>query len=157
MSISPTRLMFAMSAAQQMRASLAGEHDETTILDAIDSETDALDLFDRLGESMLADQLLAARADERAQRLATRAARTKAVMAKMLEVFEVPKLERALFTASMVANPPKVIVTDTAAIPLSFLRSAPDLRLIGSALKSGEEVPGATLSNQPASMRMTSR
>jgi len=55
----------------------------------------------------------------------------------------------------MRASPPRVEITDEAAIPAVFKVQPPptvDKRAIAAALKSGEPVPGVSLSNQPPSL-----
>lgn len=143
-SISPQRLMAAMSAAQQVKQLLIGYSDED-LLASLESETDALELLDRVAEQAIADKELAAKASERAKRLGERAERARDIVKRMLEALELKKIERPLFTASIGFHT-KAIVTDPDALPDALIRHAPDMVAIGKALREGE-VPGATLSN----------
>ena len=133
-----------MSAAQQIKGLLVGYEDDM-LLASLESETDALELLDRVAEQAIADKELAAKASERAKRLGERAERARDIVKRMLEALELKKIERPLFTASLAFHT-KAIVTDQAELPEAFIRHSPDMIAIGKALREGE-VPGATLSN----------
>ena len=143
--ISPRRLEAAMSAVGQLKAELA-DRDDDMLLDVIASETDALELMDRLAEQAIADKKLAEMASERAKRLDERAKRHRDVIRAMLEAMDLAKIERPLFTAS-IAHVRKPIVTDPALLPEAFMRHAPDMILIGKALRAGNTIDGAELGN----------
>ena len=95
-------------------------------------------------------------ADEYAAPLMLRAARfeqrseaLRGLMFKLLMHAGLKKLELAAATLSIRAGQPRVIITDEARLPESFVRikREPDKHLIASHLKAGEPVPGASLSN----------
>lgn len=145
-SISPQRLMAAISAAQQVKELLPYDDDNKLLIDTVDGETEVFTLLDRLAEAAIADKELAERAAERAKRIAARAERSRDVIARMLEALDLNKVERPLFTAS-ISHVRKPIVTDPALLPEAFMRHAPDMILIGKALRAGNTVDGAELGN----------
>lgn len=72
-----------------------------------------------------------------------------------METAELTSLKTPAATLSMRASPPRVEITDLALLPSIFLvlpPPSPDKRAISEALKSGEAIPGATLSNQPPAL-----
>ncbi len=155
MSIAPHRLTAAISAAQQVMAELA-DHGMDDVLSAIESETDALELMDKLLERIVADELLADRANERAKRLNIRAEHTRDVVERMMEALEQPKLERPLATVSLVNTAPRAVVVEPGQIPAAYLVTKPDLAALTKALRDGA-VPGAVLSNPKRSLRLLTK
>lgn len=139
--ISPQRMMAAMSAVGQLKAELA-DRDDDMLLDVIASETDALELMDRLAEQAIADKKLAEMASERAKRLDERAKRHRDVIRAMLEAMEVSRVERALYTASTSQRQELVEVATNEELPSAFVRTSPDKVLIGKTLRKGNPVPG---------------
>ena len=63
------------------------------------------------------------------------------------------------FTVSITPGRPGVVITDPAAIPDAFVRvrREPDKTAIGSAIASGNPVPGAELQNSMPSLRISTR
>lgn len=155
MNISPARLTAAMSAAQQLLASLPDD-DERLRRDTVDGQTDALDLMDWIAEQVIADEALVERARERAKRLEQRADKRREIIARMLEALDLREpLQRALYTASLTyRSKPQVIDADL--LPREYFREAVDLIKLGKALHDGE-VPGATLSNPMPSLTLRTR
>ena len=96
--VSPRRLERAMSAVAQLKAQLAG-YDDDAILDAIDSETNALELIDRIAERVIADQAMVEAGKARLRRIEARVERHRAILQAMMEEIG-PKLERPLATLS---------------------------------------------------------
>lgn len=147
MIVSPKALEAAMSAVDQIRAMLGEDADPDLRLGMIEGETDALALLDRIIEHVLADETLADGARARAKRLEARADRLRAVVSSVLiDKLGVEKLERPLYTAS-IGHRAKPVVTDATALPEAFVRHAPDMIAIGKALRQGDSVAGAELSN----------
>ena len=66
-----------------------------------------------------------------------------------MEILGVPRIERGDFTASTTDLPPKVQITDEAALPPGYIRThtEPDKLAIAAALKDGLDVAGAELGN----------
>jgi hypothetical protein len=142
---SPAALERAMSAAQQHKQLLIGYSDED-ILATLESETDALELLDRLTECALADKELAAKASERAARLKERAERSRAIIARMMAALELSKLERPVATLS-IGYRRDLQLTDASLLPDAFISHSPDKLAIAKALRAGEKIPGAELGN----------
>jgi len=69
------------------------------------------------------------------------------------------KFERADYTASIRPGQPHVLVTDGTALPDTMVRvkREPDKTLIGAALKAGDTVPGAELSNSAPNLTIRTR
>ena len=143
---SPQRLMAAVVAAQQAISALPDDADNALLLDTIEGESDVMEVMDRLAELAIADKLLAERAAERAKRIAARAERSRAVIARILEALELTKLERPLYTAS-VSYHRELGSLDEAELPAEYWRHAPDKVAINKALRAGQPVPGASLGN----------
>ena len=146
-----------MSAAMQVRESLGTDEDNALILGMIEGETEAFALMDRLAEAAIADSKLAETAAARAKRIEKRAEAARDVIKRMLLALEImAPLERALYTASLLFRS-KPVVTDPAAIPDEFMRSAVDMAKLGKALKAGEDIPGATLDNPAPTLSLRTR
>lgn len=125
--------------------------------DAIEGETNVRELIAKLvaeeGEDKsLIDGLdaftdgLSARKDRIKSRIETR----RAMIASALEIAELESLETPTGTVSVSKVAPKVIVQDESEIPTKFWKSGKptlDKAAVKDALKSGEIIPGATLSN----------
>ena len=154
--ISPARLMRALTAAHEALAALPADADELLRYSTIEGESGALELMDSIAASVEADELLVQRAKERIKRLEARAERRRGVIGYMLEALELPSIERPLYTASL-SHHPRVVVLDQAALPDEYRRTAPDMAKLGTALRGGEAVPGATLSNGPPVLTLRTR
>jgi|SRR4249919_1371093 len=153
--ISPLALERAMSAAQQVKQLLIGYSDED-LLASLESETNALELLDRLTESAVADKELAEKASERAKRLKERSERARDIVKRMLEALGVSKIERSLATLSISDGPRTAVVTDEDLLPTIFFRRAVDKAELLKALKAGPVV-GAEISNGPPVLRISTR
>lgn len=132
--------------------------DETALHDAIEGETGLIDAINeavtRIIEIEALDEALAARAKriaERRSRLDAQAERLRTSIVVAMADVDLKKIELPEATLSRKASPPKVIVTSEADLPSKYLVEkvsvAPDKRALLEALKAGEAVPGATLSN----------
>jgi hypothetical protein len=152
--VSPRRLELAMSTAQQLLAELP--EDDQLRLDTIEGETEAFELMDRITESVLADESLAELARARAKRLEERADHRRAIILQMLEALEMTKVQRPLYTASL-SHRSKPIVTNADALPDDFIRQSVDLVALGKALRAGQTVEGAELSNPMPSLTLRTR
>jgi hypothetical protein len=88
----------------------------------------------------------------RAERFKARADRKRQALAEAMNRAAESKVTLPECTISLTRTQPKVIVTDEAALPKEYVvtRPAPpkpNLKAIGEALKGGQDVPGAVLSN----------
>jgi len=144
--VSPRRLMDAMSAAQQLIAELPD--DERLRLDTIEGETQALEYLDAYAEQAIKDGALVKAAEEKARRLKARIERNRAIVTAILQGLELKRAERALFTASISQRTEVVEVPTNEALPVAFVRMAPDKVLINKTLRSGERVPGYELQDK---------
>jgi len=98
--------------------------------------------------------------ESRQRRFKEQHAKIKASILSALTETGRKRIELDIATVSLSKSPPKVIPTDESEIPARFWRQADpeiDKKAIAKALKAGEEVPGATLGNAPAtvSIKMT--
>ena len=144
--VSPRRLMEAMSAAQKLIAELPD--DERLRHDVIEGETQAFECLDAYAEQAIADAALVKQARERASRLEARANRNRAIVSAILQGLQVKRTERAMFTASLAQRTEVVEVPTNEELPSAFVRTAPDKVLIGKTLRSGERVPGFELQDK---------
>jgi hypothetical protein len=140
----PAAIERAVSEAMQLLAELP-EDDAKLIADSLEGETRFFAVLDSLAEAALADARLVEAARERIKRIETRAERHRDIIRRMLEVAEMRKAERPLFTAS-IAYRTKALVTNADALPEHLTRRSPDMIAIAKALKDGA-VPGAEISN----------
>lgn len=167
-SIHPAAVERAMSAAQQLLASLGDDADEVLRRDLLDGETDALEIVRRLVRVALEAEALshAAQArinalDARRGRFEAQAEAARSTARDMLEVLEVPKLVAEDFTVSVRRLPPKVLVPEPERLAAKFWRETvnrnPDKTLIAAALADGREVPGAVLGNGGLSLTIRTK
>jgi len=130
---------------------------ETSFLEAVthalDKHQDALDLIEGI-KARVAD--LAARRS----RLQDQANKIKsAILAAMEEVGE-QKITLPEYTLSAKKLPPKLVITEEFSLPGRFFvpqESKLDKKAVTDALKSGEEIPGAILSNGGQALQIRSK
>ncbi len=123
---------------------------------ALESETDAIEYL-RSIERIRQDAVAMAKSVDlvmddlkvRRDRFERRDEAIRQLMLQMLQAANLRKLELPECTLTVRNGSPKVIVTDEAAIPETFIRikREPDKAGIKTALQDGTPVPGATLSN----------
>lgn len=87
------------------------------------------------------------------------AAQARDALMACIEETGMPAIEGAHHVAVVAATPKAVVVTDIDALPEKFRRVtvAADKAAISAALKAGETVPGATLTNGGATLRINAR
>ena len=146
----------AMSAAMEVISTLPDDEDHALLLGSLEGETDIMEVLDRVIESSIADKKLAEMARERAKRVEERAQKSREIAIRIIEALGVSPLERPIYTASLMQIR-KSIVTNSDELPKEFIRESPDMIAINKALRAGEEVPGAELSNTEPSLRITTR
>jgi hypothetical protein len=137
-----------MSEAMQLIAELP-EDDERLRHDSLEGETKFFAVLDDLAEAALSDIKLVELARERIRRLEERADNRKSIMARMLEIVELKKAERPLYTASIARRRALVEVPTNEELPAAFIHEAPDKLLIAKTLRHGELVPGYELQEKP--------
>ena len=141
----------AVSAAQQALAELPDDDDLALRIGTLEGQSDVFEVLDRIVECAVADSLIVERARLRMQRIEARADQARDLAMRILEALEVPSLERPLYTAS-ISRRSKAIVTDPDAVPDDYYRSSIDMKLLAKALRAGERIPGAELSNPSPSL-----
>lgn len=147
-------------AAKLLLASLRdighGDDDEL-IVDAIEGETNLLEVIDNALLQIASDEAGIEALAEVEKKIAARKERfkrrvdlSKAALLVALQVIEKRKIERPLATISVRAVAPNAIITDETLIPREFWK-IPDPKLdkkaLLAAMKDGDSVPGAQLSN----------
>jgi len=158
------KLKLETEAAQRMRERIVMEYGEDVelIRDMIEGETDLSTLIgyaarelacvegEKAGIVIAIDKM-----KERLTRHARRADAIREGIAAAMETAELSSLKTPAATLSMRASPPRVEITDPAALPAIYViqpAPIPDKKAIGAALKDGDVIPGATLSNQPPAL-----
>lgn len=130
--------------------------DEELLRDTLEGNTRLHEIMERFLSAMHENEMLAeavsrrvGKLRERQTRLTHRAQFYRSLMHRLLERTGVKSVALPEAKISVVNSPEKVIVTDESAIPDSFCRikKEPDKTAIKNALKSGTNIPGATLSN----------
>ena len=150
----------AVAVHEQLRQRVLQEFpdiDEETLGDTLEGLSALPDLIAALIRSHLEDaataealKLRVGKMQERLTRIERRAATKRALAAEAMERAEIRRLNQPDFTASLRPLPAGVVVTDEAAVPEPFWRPQPpklDRRALAEALKTGQSIPGATLSN----------
>lgn len=97
---------------------------------------------------------------DRIDRLESGADTIREAMRAAMERADMPKVAGALHTLSIGRGSPRVVLTDVAELPGRFLvpqPPKPDLNAVKAALKDGEAIPGAVLSNGAPSLTIRSK
>lgn len=162
--LDPAKEALAVKALRESLTTMLGteEPDDELFTDSIEGQTSFFEIVDRLlhrrsahlaqadGIERLANDL-----EARRTRFQQRAEADKALIEQAMMIAELTKLERPGATLSLVNRPPKLVLTDEADVPAQFWKQArPELdkKALTEALKSGQPVPGATLSNAAPSL-----
>jgi hypothetical protein len=132
------------------------EEDCVLAADMVEGSTSFPELLDKLLEVIHeakameeAVRLQVARLKVRQDRFANRQQRIRELMLYMMQLANQKRIERPAGTVTVAAGRPKTIITDESVLPDKFVRviREPNKNLIWAALKDGNSVPGATLSN----------
>jgi hypothetical protein len=141
-------------------------NDEAALIDALGpEEQDVHAILARLLRATVHARDMAAAADERAKAINARRDRYRARAEHMtnaalaiLQITGERRVETGDLTASIRRNPDSVVITDPDAVPDMLCRivttRAPDKAEIAKWLKSGADVPGATLNNGGESLQI---
>ncbi len=174
----PVREARAVAALRESYAAFAS--DEELFLDAIEGETDFLEILDNI---LLAhvetvgliegSKEAIARLTDRKRRLEKRAETQRALIEQALAVAEISAaIERPMATISLASKPPSLIVLEESEIPTTFFKTADpvlDRKELLAALKTRAEaaaadpehppppIPGATLSNGGFTLQIRTR
>lgn len=130
--------------------------DEDLRADMLEGSTEVFDvlarLVDRLQHATAMREAVSARIatlTERRDRFGRQQEALRTVIQRVMSIADLRKAELAEATLSVRPGTPKVVVTDESELPEWFVRvkREPDKTAIKQALKDGQFVPGATLSN----------
>lgn len=130
--------------------------DDVLRADMVEAETDAATvvglLLDRLQHAAAMQDALTARIRDMQARRDRYGRQQDAMRAGIFQIMQaagLSKMELAEATLSIRPAGPRVVITDETELPIEFLRlkAEPDKAAIKDALKAGEFVPGASLSN----------
>lgn len=145
--------MLQVNAVRTMLADAGMDDDERLLLDTLEGETDLFELSRRLLDGIERDEAdvnaLAEQIDARRARQARCKARVEArreAVGALMECAGVEKLTLPEATVSWRRAPPKLVVTDEAAVPddLCTFTRKPNMAAIKAA---AEPVPGTSLDN----------
>lgn len=130
--------------------------DEELLKDTLEGNTRFNELMEHFLNQMRENETLAeaisqriGKLRERQTRLTHRAQFYRSLMQRMMDFAGIKSIALPEGKISVVNSPEKVIITDESAIPDAFMRvtKEPNKTAIKAALKSGNIVSGATLSN----------
>jgi len=131
---------------------------ETSFLEVVDEALERMAVIDAHQEAIDA---AVARMKGRKERLDAQAERIKGSLMMAMDTVGMKKLERPIATLSLAKSPDKVVITNEADLPSTFLVEKttvyPDKKAILAALKEGAAIPGAELSNGGVSLRILTR
>lgn len=148
-----------VEAAKLLRAQLDDicASDPDFLRDAIEGETNVRELIAKIAAEEGEDKAIISALETFAEGLAARKDRIKArvetrraLLATALEVAGLKSLETPTGTVAITKVAPKAITTEESEIPSRFWKAQPpklDRKALADALKAGETIPGATLSN----------
>jgi len=158
------KLQLETEAAQRLKEKLIATYGEDADLlrDMVEGETSlheaighaALELAAVEGEKE-GIEIALAKLKARLTRYCERAQGIRDAIQVAMETAELASLKTPAATLSMRASPPRLEVTEEAAIPAVFFKQPPpvlDKKAVSDALKAKQDVPGAVLSNQPPAL-----
>jgi hypothetical protein len=164
--VSDRKLYLELEAATRLKEKLIATYGEDVdlIRDCIEGETS---LHEAIGRATL--ELAAVEGEKegieiaigklkaRLTRYCDRAQGIRDAIHGAMETAELTSLKTPAGTLSVRPSPPRVEITDQAAIPAVFMVQpppSPDKNAIKAALKAGEAVPGCALSNSPPALQV---
>ena len=158
------RLHLETEAAKRLKEKLTEAYGEDAelIRDMVEGETN---LHEAIGKATLelaavegekeGIEIALAKLKARLTRHCEKAQGIRDAIQAAMETAELTSLKTPAATLSMKASPPSVEITNQSELPVIFLKQPPpviDKKAISAALKSGETIPGAVLSNQPPAL-----
>lgn len=156
-SVTVKTLASELNRAVEIRRALAEHDDPQLILDMIEGETDLAEACVVVFEETLEDETLLAGVEatiktlqERKSRIERSIENRRNIILMAMDKAGLQTIKAPLATLSVRETPPKVQVTEEAQIPSRFWKPADpklDKTALAAALKDGETVPGASLSN----------
>jgi len=147
----------AVAAAELLAALGDDAQDDDLAHDMIEGETDFFEAVERVLSEIDECEILTAgikdmqkRLSDRLARVSGRADRLRGLIDQAFQMAEIKSHKFASATISAKAIPRKLIVTDESQIPARFYEPQPpklDRKALLDAIKAGEAVPGADMSN----------
>lgn len=147
----------AVAAAELIRALGEDAEDETLIHDTVEGETGFFEAVERALNEIGECEIVAAGIADMQKRLSDRLTRTnnraKKLRGLIDQAFQMAEIKSHKFATATIASksiPRKPIVSDESQIPTRFFKPQPpklDRKELLDALKSGEVIPGADMSN----------
>lgn len=145
-------------AAEELIRSLGDDASDDDLLhDTIEGETDFFEAVERALDEITECEIIAAgiadmqkRLSDRLTRANNRSEKLRGLIDQAFQMAEIKSHKFASATITMKAVPQKLIVTDESQIPTRFFKPQPpklDRKELLDALKNGEAVPGADMSN----------
>lgn len=140
--------------------------DEITLVDTVEGLSAYPDILAAIVRGAISDEYQAEALryqiedlTERRNRFNDRAGKRREVVREAMLESHIPKLTPPDFTASLRAAPPSVQVVDESLIPATFWEMRPHLRRreLLDALKDGQPIEGAMLSNPGMSLTVRKR
>lgn len=145
---------------QHVRERIRTDHpdiDDATLADTVEGLTDLNEIVAAIVRSTLIDQAMAAglrmrlkEMQERLERLEDRASKRRGIARDVMLEADIKSITAPDFTVSVRPGTPSLVVADEKAIPdLYWLPQPPRLDRQGllTAIKRGDQIPGASLSN----------
>lgn len=147
----------AVAAAELIRALGEDAEDETLMHDTVEGETDFFEAIERALDEIGECEIVSAGIADMQKRLSDRLTRTKNRAEKLRglidQAFQMAEIKSHKFATATIASksvPRKLIVTDESQVPTRFFKPQPpklDRKELLDAIKNGEAVPGADMSN----------
>lgn len=166
-SVTVRKLGNELNRAVEIKRALQEHDDPKLILDMIEGETDLAETCLVVLEETMEDETLLAGVEvtikmlqERKSRLERSVETRRGIILMAMEKAGIPTIKGVLATLSVRPTPAKTIVKDEALIPARFFKPSDpklDRTALGDALKAGETVPGAELSNGGVSLSIRVR
>lgn len=156
---------------RRLRSELLAEFPELiddgeTLRDTLEGETDLPGVISEFIRNARRDEAMAdglgtliKDEQERKSRIQARADKRRHIAQALMTAIELRKIEQPDFTASLRFVPPKVEISDEAALPDQFAKiiRTPDKIAIREALARGDAVPGAVLGNGSETLTIRTR
>lgn len=163
-SLTVRKIGLELNRAVEIRRALAEHDDPALILDMIEGETDLAEACCVVLEETMEDEVLVEGLTAKIKELGERKSRVersiesrRGIILMAMEKAGVGTIKSPLATLSVGTTPAKALVTDEAQIPARFWKAGDprlDRTALGDALKAGESVPGAALSNGGINLRI---
>lgn len=140
--------------------------DDDFIRDTMEGETNLREMIGALvaddtldAATVAAIKDVAKKLDARSERIGKRIEMRRALIGSALQIAELKKLETPAGTVTVKAVAPRVVIIEEADIPAVYFKpQAPklDKAALSEALKNGETVPGASMSNGSTTIQIRS-